>query len=139
MTYKSNSIFTLDGHTGDWLVNLGDLRLAEQENGSVKIEGVTRSVYTGPSGAADDGVGAHLNMYKIVSTGNTPRALQPLVGAKFDTMKQARAAVLDALFSSGPAAEKRAENNQLLMARGYPANVSGSARKAALKAIRSAR
>ena len=91
--YRTNTIFTPDGHTDDWLVYQGQLRLREAAGGEVTVIGSTQT-YASGEGRTMSGP---MRTEKIVSTGNTPRRFQPLVGQTFTTMKDARAAVLSAI------------------------------------------
>jgi len=136
--HRANTIFQRDGHTGDWLVYGGQLRLRERADGSALVIGQTRTEAAGiariPLG--DGRRAAQIPQERVILTQDTPRIFRPLVGREFATMKEARAAVIEA--AQAPARAKAAANTARLVAAGYPADISGKARDAALKALASA-
>lgn len=119
--------FQLDGHTGDWLVCGGDLRLRPVRDGSVVVIGRTHVQAGTPEGFE----GGFFNVDEVVLTHNTPRRFQPLVGCTFPSLAAARAAVMAVI--AAPAIERKATNDARL---GDLAGLTGPDRDRALAALK---
>lgn len=135
--HRGNSIFQLDGHTGDWLVFTDALRLRERPDGTVLVVGATRKIEVAGVRRFLDGSGRRqlsMQTERIVLSHNTPRGFQPLVDRVFPSMADARAAIIEIV--EAPARKRQAANERRLIAAGYRAGLIGKDRDLALKTLK---